>query len=89
MTVTICRCEDITEEEIVEAIEDGYTELESLKRHLRLAMGQCQGKTCIPLTERILARKLGKGPDDMDEPTARPPSRQVSFGVLAGDEDDR
>lgn len=88
MTVVICRCEDLTEEDILEAIEKGFTEVESIKRHLRLGMGQCQGKTCIPLTHRILARELGLTPDHMDEPTARPPSRQVSFNVLAGDDDE-
>ena len=88
MTVIICRCEDITEEEIVEAIEEGYDELETLKRHLRLGMGPCQGKTCIPLAERILARETGKSPEDIKEPTSRPPSRPVPFGVLAGDEDE-
>lgn len=88
MTVIICRCEDINEEEILEAISEGYTEIESLKRRLRIGMGQCQGKTCIPLVERILAREQCKKPEEMDEPTARPPSRQVSFGLLAGDTDE-
>jgi len=88
MTVIICRCEDLTEEDIVEAIEDGYTELETLKRHLRLGMGPCQGKTCIPLAERILARELGKSAEEMHEPTSRPPSIQTPFGVLAGEGDD-
>ncbi len=88
MTIMICRCEDLTEEDILEAISEGYTEIEKIKRHLRLGMGPCQGKTCILLVERILARELGKGSEDMDEPTARPPSRQVPFGLLVGDGDD-
>ena len=89
MTTMICRCEDITEEDIVDAIEDGYDELETLKRHLRLGMGPCQGKTCIPLAERILARETGKSAEEMDEPTSRPPSQPVSFGLLGqGDDED-
>ncbi len=92
MSTIICRCEDVTEEDVVEAIEDGYTELEHLKRHLRVGMGPCQGSSCIPLVERILARETGKGPEEMDEPTSRPPAKPVSFGLLAskkgGDSDE-
>ena len=40
----ICRCEDITQEQIEQAIDEGYTTLEELKRKLRLGMGPCQGE---------------------------------------------
>lgn len=86
MTVVICRCEDITEENIIESINDGYRELEILKRHLRIGMGPCQGKTCLTMVERILRRELGLDPEDIETPTARPPSRQVPFAILAGDD---
>lgn len=87
MTKIVCRCEDITEEDIVEAIEDGYDELELLKRHLRLGMGPCQGKTCIPLAERILARETGKSTEELKEPTSRPPSIPTSFSLLSSKDD--
>ncbi|MBS3816010.1 MAG: (2Fe-2S)-binding protein [Candidatus Thermoplasmatota archaeon] len=83
MTTVVCRCEDITEEDIVEAIEKGYDELEKLKRHLRLGMGPCQGKTCLPLARRILGRETGKSVEEMGDPTSRPPSQPVSFSLLA------
>ncbi len=92
MTTVVCRCEDITEEDIVKAIDEGYDELEKLKRHLRLGMGPCQGKTCLLLARRILGRETGKSPEEMDNPTARPPSQPVPFSLLAspkeGGEDD-
>ncbi|RLG86368.1 MAG: (2Fe-2S)-binding protein, partial [Thermoprotei archaeon] len=47
--IIICRCEDITLDDVEKAIENGYTDLESLKRVLRIGMGPCQGRTCIPL----------------------------------------
>ncbi len=87
MTTVVCRCEDITEEDIVEAIEEGYDELEKLKRHLRLGMGPCQGKTCMLLTRRILSRETGKSVEEMDDPTSRPPSQPVSFSLLASPEE--
>ncbi|MEF8874656.1 MAG: (2Fe-2S)-binding protein [Candidatus Thermoplasmatota archaeon] len=91
MSTIVCRCEDLTEEDIVEAINEGYDELEKLKRHLRLGMGPCQGKTCMLLARRILARETGKNVKDMKDPTARPPSQPVPFRLLAspeGGEDD-
>ncbi|MFW5898277.1 MAG: (2Fe-2S)-binding protein [Candidatus Saliniplasma sp.] len=88
MSIVICRCEDLTEEDIVEAIEQGYGELETLKRHLRLGMGPCQGKSCIPLAERILCRETGKSPDELREPTSRPPNKPVPFALLASEEVD-
>ncbi len=88
MTTVVCRCEDITEDDILEAIRDGYREIEVIKRHLRLGMGPCQGKTCIPIIERIVARETGCKTQELDIPTARPPSRQVSFSLLAGDDRD-
>ncbi len=87
MTIVVCRCEDVTEEDIVEAIEEGYDELEKLKRHLRLGMGPCQGKTCMLIARRILGRETGKSVDDMDTPTARPPSQPVPFSLLASPEE--
>lgn len=56
----ICRCNDVTLEEIERLIDEGVTELEELRRLLRLGMGPCQGRTCIPLVISILARKTGK-----------------------------
>ena len=61
----ICRCEEVTLEEVERAIEEGLTDLEELRKRLRIGMGPCQGRTCIPLLVRILARKLGKSPDEL------------------------
>ena len=58
--VIICRCKDITLEDVERAIDEGTTDLETLKRRLGLGMGPCQGRTCIPLVLGILARKLKK-----------------------------
>lgn len=83
----VCRCEDLTEEEVIEAIDKGYTDLEELRKHLRIGMGPCQGRVCIQLVARILARKTGKKIGDILLPTSRPPIIPVSLGTLAGDKD--
>ena len=50
----ICRCEEITKEEILEAVEQGRTTVGSVKRATRAGMGSCQGRTCGSLIRGIL-----------------------------------
>ena len=56
----ICRCEQITEGEIVEAIRRGARSLDGVKRRVRAGMGRCQGGFCAPRVMEILARELGE-----------------------------
>lgn len=58
----ICRCENITEGEIVDAIHRkvGGTSVDGIKRRTRAGMGRCQGGFCQPRVIEILARELGK-----------------------------
>lgn len=73
----ICRCEDITEEEIVQKIREGYTSIDELKRVLRVTMGLCQGKGCRRHIARILSRELGIEIEKIKQPTYRPPAKPV------------
>jgi NAD(P)H-nitrite reductase large subunit len=86
--VIVCRCKDVTQEEIEAAIDSGLTTMEDLKRVLRCGMGPCQGKTCGRLIQRILARKLKKSPAEVATNTDRPPVKAVELGVLAEGEED-
>ena len=56
----ICRCEIVTEAEIVEAIQEpcGARTLDGVKRRTRAGMGRCQGGFCGPRITDILAREL-------------------------------
>lgn len=56
----ICRCEMITEGEILDAIHRplGATTLDGLKRRTRTGSGRCQAGFCLPRTMEILAREL-------------------------------
>jgi len=85
----VCRCEDITEEEVLEAIEEGYTDLEELRKKLRIGMGPCQGRVCVQLVMKILERKTGKKVPKVSLPTSRPPNVPVSLGTLASDKDEK
>lgn len=79
----VCRCEDLTKEEIVEAIHEGYTDLEELRRKLRIGMGPCQGRVCLPLVKRILEQVTGEKVKQESFPTFRPPLVPVSLGSLS------
>jgi glycerol-3-phosphate dehydrogenase len=54
----ICRCEHVTEGEVVEAIRRGATTLDGIKFRTRTGMGRCQGGFCTPHVIKILAREL-------------------------------
>ena len=57
----ICRCEQISEGEIVDAIHrvPGARSLDGVKRRVRAGMGRCQGGFCSPRVMEILSRELG------------------------------
>ena len=82
----ICRCEDLTQEEIEQAIDEGFDTLEELKGKLRLGMGSCQGRGCLSLARRLLCQKTGKTTAEIIMPATRPPSIPVSLGTLASRE---
>lgn len=56
----VCRCEMITEGEIVRAIKSpvGARDLDGVKRRVRAGMGRCQGGFCSPRVTEILSREL-------------------------------
>ncbi len=88
MTTIICRCEDVTRQDIISEIENGCRTLDELKHHLRLGMGPCQGRTCLMLAARILARETGQSIDELQWQTTRPLIVPVSLGTLGGECDD-
>ena len=78
----ICRCEEITEDEVLEAIRHGARTLTDVKRWTRAGMGLCQGKTCQRMVARLLARETGCSVADIAPPSARPPTRPLPMAVF-------
>jgi len=60
----ICRCETVTEGEIIDAIRRplGARSIDAVKRRTRAGMGRCQGGFCSPRVLEILARELNADP---------------------------
>lgn len=56
----VCRCETVTEGEILEAIHTNppARTLDAVKRRTRAQMGRCQGGFCMPIVAELLAREL-------------------------------
>ncbi len=60
----ICKCEKITEKEIVDAIHSdlGSTTIKGLKKRTRAGAGLCQGGYCEEKIMKIIARELKTSP---------------------------
>ena len=63
----VCRCESITEGEILDAIHRplGAKSVDAVKRRVRAGMGRCQGGFCGPKVIEILARELKVSPQEI------------------------
>ena len=77
----LCRCEDVTLDEVMEALDAGHHDIESVKRYTGFGTGWCQGKQCVVDCARLLAQVTGRAPEMPITP--RPPLHPVPLGVLA------
>lgn len=74
----VCRCEELTEDEIIEAIKQGADTVDAVKKQLRAGMGPCQGKGCRNRIAGLIARHTGKTIEECLAFSQRPP-----VGVVA------
>ncbi|MDX9871016.1 MAG: (2Fe-2S)-binding protein [Clostridia bacterium] len=81
--VYICRCEEISRREIEEAIANGATTLNEIKRWTRAGMGLCQGKICAKNVSRIISEQTEQPPERVLPATTRQPVRPVSIRVIS------
>lgn len=65
----ICRCETVTEGEILEALHSPIPprSVDAVKRRVNAGMGRCQGGFCGPRVVEILARELGLRPEQIQQ----------------------
>jgi NADPH-dependent 2,4-dienoyl-CoA reductase/sulfur reductase-like enzyme len=79
----ICRCEDVTRAQIADAVAAGYTEIGPLKMSTRAGMGLCQGRSCTPAIQHLLAALADLPVAQIGLPTSRIPIRPVPMGAMA------
>lgn len=80
----VCRCETVTEGEIIEAIHQnpGARDIDGVKRRTRSGMGRCQGGFCLPYVAEILSRELG---EEYESITKCGGSSNIVIGRTKGD----
>jgi glycerol-3-phosphate dehydrogenase len=75
----VCRCEGVSEAEIVAAVRRGHRTLDGIKFYTRAQMGRCQGGFCTYRILRILARETGL---PVEAVTKRGPGSELLGGEL-------
>jgi sarcosine oxidase subunit alpha len=76
--------EDLQFKDFPNAAQEGFDNIELLKRYTTVGMGPSQGKHSNMNALRILARITGKSPDQVGTTTARPFFHPVPMSHLAG-----
>lgn len=59
----VCRCEQVSEEEVRSAIRRGAHTMDGVKQLTRAGMGRCQGGFCGPWVLKLLSEELGVAPE--------------------------
>ncbi len=84
----VCFCEDVSAHDIEQAIDEGFADVQTLKRYTTVTMGPCQGKMCGPALAGICSARAdsddGAAMAGDTYTTSRPPYRPVSLSILAG-----
>jgi NAD(P)H-nitrite reductase large subunit len=70
--IIICRCEDVSLQDLHDCLEEGYHTFEDIKRILRVGMGPCQGNSCGLLVQREIAKYLHQPLDQVKTHKVRP-----------------
>ncbi|KOY84032.1 (2Fe-2S)-binding protein [Lysinibacillus macroides] len=79
----ICRCENITLEEIEQVVSTFRSSVREVKMRTRAGMGPCGGRICKCLVEQIVTEYHAHSLDSVEQKVqVRPPVRPISFGEL-------
>lgn len=84
--VCICRCEEVTEGEILRAIEEGARTVKGIKIRTQATMGLCQGRTCWRLIVNILSKHVDINDISKLEIGIRVPVRTIKIKNFIYDE---
>jgi thioredoxin reductase/bacterioferritin-associated ferredoxin len=79
----ICRCEEVTARQVVDAVAAGCPGPNQLKAFLRCGAGPCQGRMCSLSVTEIMARERKLQPAEVGSLRGRFPARPLTLGELA------
>jgi hydrogen cyanide synthase HcnB len=80
----VCRCEEVTMQDLISAVADGARDVNDIKRRTRLGMGHCQGRYCGQVINELIWRLTGVR-KQRQVFTSRTPAKPVPFAHLAGE----
>lgn len=80
----VCRCEDVTLDDVEHTLALGYRTVEEVKRYTGLGTGPCEGKECMLHAARLCARA---GAAAVEPFTSRPPVQPAPLGIFANFDD--
>lgn len=75
--VFVCRCEEVTEEQVRDLVRAGITSVDGIKRATRAGMGLCQSKSCFVSVARIIHEETGIPLSELEPVTIRVPVRPL------------
>lgn len=80
----VCRCEEITAAQVIEAASLGCPGPNQMKAFLRCGMGPCQGRFCSLTVTELMAQARGLSCADIGYFRLRPPASPVTLAEIAG-----
>jgi NAD(P)H-nitrite reductase large subunit len=81
----LCRCEDVTAEDVARAVAAGFRSVEEVKRYTGFGTGSCQGKECLSNVARAIAAAAGISADTLLPFPARAPLSPVELKHFVGE----
>ncbi len=78
-TIYVCRCEEVTEEEVRNMVRAGIHTVDGIKRATRAGMGLCQSKTCYTNIARIIHEEAGVPLEQIEPMRIRIPVRPLKM----------
>jgi NADPH-dependent 2,4-dienoyl-CoA reductase/sulfur reductase-like enzyme len=79
----VCRCEEVTAQQVVDNVRIGCTGPNQLKSYLRCGMGPCQGRLCGLTVTELIADVRGVAPGEVGYYRLRPPVKPIALSELA------
>jgi NAD(P)H-nitrite reductase large subunit len=84
----LCRCEDVTADDVAHAVAAGFLSLEEVKRYTGFGTGPCQGKECLVPVALAVARASGVPATALRPFTARAPLSPTELKQFAALEEE-
>ncbi len=84
----ICRCENISLQQVEAGLSPGLHSAGALKRTTRVGMGKCQGRYCGPVVTKLAARRSGQPVDERAGFFSQVPYKPTEIATVAAAADD-